>query len=68
MGEKIKTDMVLVGKPERTRPVGRARRRWEDNIKVGLKMEWDGTDWIHVAQYRDRYRAVVNTAINLRVS
>jgi hypothetical protein len=49
---------ALVGKTERREPLGRARRRWEDNIKM---------DWIDVAQYRERWRALVNAAKNLRV-
>jgi hypothetical protein len=61
---------ILVWRPEGTRPLGRPRRRWEDNIKMGL---WgigfgDGdVDWINLAQDRDRWRALVNTVINLRV-
>jgi hypothetical protein len=60
--------MVLVGKPEGKRPSERPRCRWEDNIKMGLReIGWDGMDWIHLAQDRDQWRAVVNTMINLRV-
>jgi hypothetical protein len=59
---------VLVGKPEGTRPLGRTRRRWEDEIRVDLREIGGGSvDWIQVAQDRDRWRAVVNTAMNLRV-
>jgi hypothetical protein len=48
-------------KPEGRRPLGRPRRRWEDNIKMDLReVGWGGMDWISVAQYRDRWRAVVN--------
>jgi hypothetical protein len=44
------------------------RRRWVDNIKMDLgEIEWDGRDWIELAQDRDQWRALVNTAINLRV-
>jgi hypothetical protein len=59
---------ALVGKPEGRRPLGRPRRRWEDNIKVDLReVGWGGMDWINVAQDRDRWRALVNAVMNLRV-
>ena len=59
---------VLVGKPERKRPVGRPRRRWEDNIKMDLQevVCWV-LDQIDVAQSRNRWRAPVNEVLNLRV-
>ena len=59
---------VLVGKPERKRPLGRPRRRWEDNIKMDLQ-EVGGSygDWMEVTQDRDRWRALVSTVINIRV-
>ena len=59
---------VLVGKPEGKRPLGRPRRRWEDNIKMDLK-EVGGScgDWMYLAQDRDRWRALVSTVMNLRV-
>jgi hypothetical protein len=48
---------VLVGKPEGKRPLGRSRRRWEDNIKIDLQaVEWWNTDWIDMAQDRKRWR------------
>jgi hypothetical protein len=57
---------VLVGKPEGKKPLGIHRYRW-DNIKMDLQeMGW-GMDWIHLAQYRDRWRALVNAVMNLRV-
>jgi hypothetical protein len=60
--------MVLVGKPEGKRPLGRPRRRWEDNIKLNLQeVGLRGIDLIDMAQERDRWRAVVNTVVNLRV-
>jgi hypothetical protein len=69
MGEKRNAHRILVGNPERKRPLGRPRRRWVDNIKVDLtELGWDGTDWIDLAQHRDLWRALVNTVMNLRVS
>ena len=58
----------LVGKPEGKRPLGRSRRRWEDNIKLDLQ-EVGGIcgDWMELAQDRDRWRALLNTVWNLRV-
>jgi hypothetical protein len=59
---------ILVEKPEGKRPLGRPRRRWVDNIKMDLReIGWDGMDWIHLAQDRDQWRALVNTVMNLRV-
>jgi hypothetical protein len=57
-----------VVKPEGKRLLGRPRCRWVDNIKIDLReKEWDGMNWIELAQDRDRCRALVNTAMNLRV-
>ena len=56
---------VLVGKPEGERPLGRPRRRWEDNIKMDLQEVGCG-GWIELAQDRDRWRALVNAVMNLR--
>ena len=59
---------VLVGKPERKRPLGRPRRRWEDNIKMDLQEVGRGCgDWMELAQDRDRWRALVSTGMNFRV-
>jgi hypothetical protein len=59
---------ILVGKPEGKRPLGRRRRRWVYNIKMDLgEIGWNGRDWIELAQYRDQWRALVNTAMNLCV-
>jgi hypothetical protein len=59
---------VLVGKPERKRPLGMPRRRWEDNIKMDLqKMGCWVMDWIEPAQDRDRWRALVNAVMNFQV-
>jgi hypothetical protein len=68
MGEVRGAYNILVGRPEGRRPLGRHRRRWEDNIKMDLREIWFGNvDWIHWAQDRDRWRALVNTVMNLRV-
>jgi len=68
MGERRGVYRVLVGKPEGKRPLGRPRRRWEDNIKVDLEeVGCGGMDWIELAQDRDRWRALVNVVMNLRV-
>ena len=59
---------VLVRKHEVKRPLGRARRRWEDNIKVDLQEVGEGCgDWMELAQDRDRWRVLVNMVMNLRV-
>jgi hypothetical protein len=58
---------ILVGKPEEKRPLGRSRRRWEDNIRMDFQeVGCGGVDWIGLAQDRDRWRALVNAAMNLR--
>jgi hypothetical protein len=68
MGEKRGAYMVLVGKPEGNRPLGKRRRRWEDNIKMDLQeVGCGGVDWIDLVQDRDRWRAVVNAVMNLGV-
>ena len=60
MGEKKGVYGVLVGKPEGRRPLGRPRRRWDDNIKMDLQeVGCGGVDWIELAQDRDRWRALV---------
>jgi len=59
---------ILVGKPRGKRPLGRPRRRWEDNIMMDLQeVGCGGMDWIELAVGRDRWRALVNAVINLRV-
>jgi len=59
---------VLVGKPEEKRPLGRPRRRWEDNIKMDLQeIGCGGVDWMELAQDRNRWWALVSTVMNLRV-
>jgi hypothetical protein len=67
IGEKRNAYRILKGKPEGKTPLGRPTRRWVDNIKIDLReIEWDGMDWIDVAQDRDQWRALVNTVLNLR--
>jgi len=59
---------VLVGKPEGKSPLGRPRRRWDDNIKKDLQeVRCGGMDWIDLAQDRDSWRAIVNVVMNIRV-
>jgi hypothetical protein len=59
---------ILVGKPEGNRQLGRLRSRWEDNIKMNLRETGlKDVDWIHLVQEMNRWRALVNTVINLRV-
>ena len=68
MGERSGVHRVLEERPEGKRPLGRPMGRWEDNIKADLQeVEWWGMDWIDLAQDRDRWRALVNTVMNLRV-
>ena len=68
MGDRGVVYMVFVGKPEEKVPLGRPRLKWEDNIKMDLQeVECGGMDWIELAQDRDRWRALVNAVMNLRV-
>jgi hypothetical protein len=68
MGEVRGAYNISVGRREGRRPLGRPRRRWEDNIKMDLREIWFAdVDWIPLAQDRDKWRAVVNTVMNLRV-
>ena len=68
MGENRGEYRVLAGKPEGKRPLGIPRHRWEDNIEMDLQgVECGGTVWIAVAQNMERWRAVVNAVMNLRV-
>jgi hypothetical protein len=66
-GAKRGAYRILVGRHEGRRPLGRPRRRWEDNIKMDLQEVGWGMDWIELAQDRDRWRAPVNAVMNLRV-
>jgi hypothetical protein len=66
--EKRNVYRLLVGKPEGKRQLMRPRRRWTNNIKIDLlEIGWGGVDWIGLAQDRDRWRALVNAVMNLRV-
>jgi hypothetical protein len=68
MGEERNVYRVLIGKLERKRPLGRPSCRWEDGIRVDLgEIGWGSVGWIQLAQDRDRWRALVDTVMNLRV-
>ena len=68
MGDRRGVYRVLVGKPKGKRPLGRFRSRWDDNIKMDLQEVGCGDmDWIDLTQDRDRWRALVNAVLNLRV-
>jgi hypothetical protein len=67
-GENRNAYRLLVGKPKGKRPLGRPRRRWMDNIRVDLgEVGWSDVDWIGLGQDRNRWRALVNSVLNLRV-
>ena len=68
MGEERGVHRVLVGKSEGKRPLGRTRRRWEDNIKMDFQEVGGGCgDWMELVEDRDRWRALVSTVMKLRV-
>jgi hypothetical protein len=68
MAEERKVYRLLVGKPEGKRPLGKSRRSWEDGIRMDLsEIGWGNVHCIQLAQDRDRWRAIVNTVMNLRV-
>jgi hypothetical protein len=68
MGAKRGAYRILVGNPKAKRPLGRPRRRWENNIKMDLReIRWGGMDWIDLTQDKDQWRTLVNTVMNLRV-
>ena len=68
MEDKRGVYRVLVGKPEGKRPLGKPRRRWEDNTKMDLQeVGFGGMDWIELAQDRDKWRALVNAVMNFGV-
>jgi len=67
MGEESGVHRVLVGKPDEKRPLGRPRRRWEDDIKMDLQEVGGGFgDWKELAQDKDRWRALVSTVMNFQ--
>jgi hypothetical protein len=68
MGEKRNAYRLFVGNPEGKRPLGRPRRRWVDNIRMDLgEVGWGDVDWIDLAKDENRWRALVNSVLNLRV-
>jgi hypothetical protein len=67
IGEGRNVYRVLVGKPEGKRPLERPRRRWKNWMKMDLREIGWGVEWIHLAQDRDHWRALVNAVMNLRV-
>jgi hypothetical protein len=68
MGEKRNAYRLLVGKSEGKRPLGKPRRRWVDNIRMDLfEVRWGDVDWFGPAQDSNRWRALVNSVLNLRV-
>jgi hypothetical protein len=68
MGEERNVYKVLMGNPEGKKPLGRPRPRWADGIRMDLRqIGWGSVEWIQLAKDRDRWRALVNTAMNLRV-
>jgi hypothetical protein len=67
MGEMKNSCNILVGIPEGKRLLGRSTHRWRDNIRMVLKETgWEGMDWIHLAQDREQWRAVLNAVMSLR--
>jgi hypothetical protein len=67
-GEERRAYRALVGKPEERRPLGRPRRRWEDNIKMDLReVGWGGMDWINLTQDREKWQVLVNAAMIFQV-
>jgi hypothetical protein len=59
---------ILIGKPEGKRPLGRSRSRWKDNVRMDLMdIGWEGVDWMHLAEDRNQWWALVNTVMNLQV-
>jgi len=68
IGEMRNAYKILVGKPEGKRLLGRPKRRREDNIRMDFRdIEWEGMDWMNLAQDTDKWQVLVNTVMNLRV-
>jgi hypothetical protein len=68
MRESGIVNMAMERKTEGKRPLGRPRHRWENNTKMAIQaVEWGGMDWIDLAQDRDKWRALVNAVMNLRI-
>jgi hypothetical protein len=68
MGDERNRYMIVVGKPEGWRPLGRPRHRWVDDIKIDLReIQWDVVDRVNLVQDRDQWRALVNMVMNLAV-
>jgi hypothetical protein len=68
MGEKRNAYRLLVGKPVGKRPLGRPKRRWVDNIRMDLgEVGWSDVEWISMAKDRNRWRALVNSVLNVQV-
>jgi hypothetical protein len=68
MGEKRNAYRLMVGKPEGEKQLGSPKQRWMDNIKMDfLEVGWGDMDWIGLVQDRNRWRALVNSVLNLRV-
>jgi hypothetical protein len=68
MGRRGNAYRLMIGKPEGKRPLGRSRRRWMNNIRMDLgEVGWGDVDWIGLAKDRNRWRALANSVLNLRV-
>jgi hypothetical protein len=68
MGKMRNAYHIMVGKPEGKKPFGRPKRRWEEHIRMDLReIGWEGVDWMHMAQDRGQWQALVNTVTNLRI-
>jgi hypothetical protein len=69
MGEMRNLYKSFIVKPEEKKPLQTPRSRWEDNIRINLReIRWEGVEWMHLAQDREHWWAVMNTVMNLRVS